>query len=348
MDIIQPKKIVTRRTTNPNKNEVINSAEIGKLWATYMGNSMSKYVLMYYLQHVDDEEIKGILENALNLSEDFLNTINEILVNDKHPVPFGFNEEDVNLDAPRLFFDEFYLHYLKYAAKAGLGLYAIAIPLMNRIDIRDFFTYVLESTVKLLNQVNDLLVSKGYLSKIPNIPIQDRVDFVKKQNYLSGFLGNVRPLHALEIAHLYDNIENSVTSKTLIIGFGQVTKSEKLRGYLWKGKDMTANHIDLFSQKLTKDDLPAVPLLDTLVTTSTFSPFSDKLMLFHKIDMFSTRFSSYGNSMAVNGRHDIGAMYGKFMLEVGMFVNEGAQLMIENGWFEQPPKAADRNDITAT
>lgn len=172
---------MTRRTTHPDTNEVINSAEIGKLWATYMGNSMSKYVLRYFLQHVDDEEIKKVLENALNLSEDFLKTIEEILVNDQHPIPFGFTEGDVNLDAPRLFSDEFYLHYLKYAGKAGLSLYAIAVPLMARVDIRDFFTYVIEATVTLGNQINDLLITKGFLSKPPNIPIQDKVDFVKNK-----------------------------------------------------------------------------------------------------------------------------------------------------------------------
>lgn len=52
---------------------------------------------------------------------------------------------------------------------------------MARVDIRDFFTYVIEATVTLGNQINDLLITKGFLSKPPNIPIQDKVDFVKNK-----------------------------------------------------------------------------------------------------------------------------------------------------------------------
>ena len=43
----------------------LTSAEMGKLWVTYVGNTMAKCVLRYYLQHVDDEDIKKVLENAL-------------------------------------------------------------------------------------------------------------------------------------------------------------------------------------------------------------------------------------------------------------------------------------------
>ncbi len=39
--------------------EKLNSAEMGKLWATYMGNSMSTCILSYFLQHVEDKDIKN-------------------------------------------------------------------------------------------------------------------------------------------------------------------------------------------------------------------------------------------------------------------------------------------------
>ncbi|WP_420489970.1 DUF3231 family protein [Neobacillus vireti] len=37
---------------------------------------------------------------------------------------------------------------------------------------------------------------------------------------------------------------------------------------------------DIFSQLLTKDQLPAPPLWDSDVTDSTISPISDKLMMY--------------------------------------------------------------------
>ncbi|WP_338061876.1 DUF3231 family protein [Virgibacillus indicus] len=224
MEPIKPANIET-------SNNKLTSAEMGKLWATYTGNTMAACVLSYYLQHIEDKDIKKVLENALNLSKTIVENIKEIFIQDNFPVPIGFTEEDVNLGAPRLFSDEFYLHYLKYTSKAGMSIYSIAIPIMTRLDVRDFFINTLQSTVKLVSDVNEVLDAKGFLVKPPSIPTPKKVDFVKQQNYLNGFFGNVRPLHALEVAHLHDNIENNVTSKALLIGFSQVAKTEKVKKF---------------------------------------------------------------------------------------------------------------------
>jgi spore coat protein CotF len=327
--------------------EKLTSAEMGKLWVTYMGNSMSKRYLMYYLQHVEDQDIKKIVENALNICESILQEIKKIFIEESFPVPIGFTDEDVHLNTPRLFSDEFYLHYLKYAGKAGLSIYSIAVPIMTREDIRDFFINTLNSTVKLINEVNNALMAKGYLIKPPLIPTPEKVDFIKKQNYLNGFIGNVRPLHALEITHLYLNNENNVTSKALLIGFSQVAENEQIKEFFIRGKEMTNKHIVNCSQHLNKENLPALPLLDHLVSTSTISPFSDKLMLAHKIDMFSMKIRAYGNGMSLNGRHDIGGMYARFVKDVGLYVEDAANIMIDHGWMEQPPEAADRDHLAS-
>lgn len=346
MDTIKPIKINARKANQAISTEPLTAAEIGKLWATYMGNSMSQYVLRHFLKHCEDPNIKKVVQNALHLSEEFVSRIEDFLHRAQHPIPMGFTENDVNLDAPRLFSDDFYLHYLKYAGKAGLSLYAIAIPLTVRLDVREFFTNVIDSTVRLLNQVNDVLLDKGLGMKIPFVPIPEKIDFVKRQSYLNGLFGDIRPLHALEVAHLCDNIENNATSKAILVGFYQVARNEEVRKYFHKGKSLTANHIEQFSHILHKEDIPSPPLMDHMVTTSTSSPFSDKLMLFHKIDMFSMRIRSYGNSSSVNGRHDLGLVYGKLLGEVGLYVNEGAKLLIEQGWMEQPPATADRDHLS--
>lgn len=320
---------------------------MGKLWVTYMGNSMSQYVLSYYLQHVEDQDIKKILLYALNLSESNVQEIKKIFIQENFPVPIGYTEEDVNINTPRLFADEFYLHYLKYVSKAGLSIYSIAVPNTTRQDIRDFFINNLNSTVKLINEVNNTLKAKGYLIKPPTIPTPEKVDFIKKQNYLNGFLGNVRPLHALEITHLYSNIENNVTSKALLVGFSQVVTNEQIQEFFIRGKEITNKHIEVCSDQLNKDNLPAPPLLDHLVSTSTISPFSDKLMLAHKIDMFSMKIRSYGNGMSLNGRRDLGGIYARLLKDVGLYVEDAANIMIDHGWMEQPPEAADRDDLAS-
>jgi hypothetical protein len=338
MHSIKPIKLGSYKT---NVTERLTSAEMGKLWATYMGNSMAKCILSYYLQHVEDENIKNLLENALKLTEEFLKTIKEIFEKENFPIPKGFTEEDVNLNAPRLFEDEYYVHYLKYAAKAGMSIYNVAIPLVYRKDVKEFFRYCMNSTMDLMDQIKEILMNKGLIIKPPLIPIPEKVDFVNK-DFLNGFLGHVRPLHALEIAHFYDNIENNVTSKALIMAFAQVAKDENIRQLFERGRDMTATNIENYIQKLHDENLPSPTFLDDLVTTTLFSPFSDKLMLFHKMDMFSMKIRAFGNSVAVNGRHDVGLLYTKSLMKIGAFVEDAAKIMIEKGWMEQPPSAAKR------
>ncbi|MGJ7912031.1 DUF3231 family protein [Neobacillus sp. LXY-1] len=329
-----------------NITEKLTSAEMGKLWATYMGNSMSKCILSYYLQHVEDKDIKTLLENALKLSEELLKTTTEIFTKENFPIPKGFSQEDVNLDAPRLFQDQFYVHYLKYTSKAGGSIYSVGSPLVFRKDVKEFFRYCLDSTMDLMEQIKEILMNKGLIDKPPLIPVPDKVEFAH-QDFLNGFFGHVRPLHGLEIAHLYDAIENNATSKALIMAFAQVVKDEKIRKLFERGKDITTENIKNYSQKLHDEDLPSLSFLDDLVTASTFSPFSDKIMLFHKMDMFSMKFRTFGNAMAVNGRRDIGLIYINSFMKIADFVQDATKIMIEKSWFELAPRAADREKLAS-
>ncbi|WP_079420623.1 DUF3231 family protein [Paenibacillus ferrarius] len=235
-------------STKSNISEKLTSAEMGKLWATYMGNSMSKCILSYYFQHVVDEVIKTLLENALKLTVEFVKTTKDILKKENYPIPNGFSEEDVNLGALRLFEDVYYVHYLKYVCKAGMSIYNVAVPLVYRKDVKEFFIYCMDSTMALMGQINDILMDKELINKPPIIPVPDKVEFVH-QGFFNGFLGHVRPLHALEIAHLYDNIENNATSKALIMAFSQVVKSEKIRKLFIEGKDLTHKSIEQYMEK---------------------------------------------------------------------------------------------------
>lgn len=343
MNTIKPIKVGTNKT---DPKEPLTSAEMGKLWATYMGNSMSKCILSYYLRHVDDPDIKVLLENALKLCNEFLDTTTGILKEENFPIPDAFSEKDVNLEAPRLFHDDYYVHYLKYAVKAGMSIYSVGYPLVFRQDIVEFLKYCTQATMDLLDQIKLILMKKGLIIKPPFIPVPEKVDYAQK-DFLNGFLGRVRPLHALEIAHLYDNIENNVTSKAFIMAFAQTAKSEKIRKLFQKGTSITHSNLERYMQKLHDENLPSPTFLDDLVTDSTFAPFSDKLMLFHKMDMFSMKIRAFGNSLAVNGRHDIGLLYSKSLMNITQFVTEASDIMMENGWMEKPPEAAERQNLAS-
>ena len=81
--------------------------------------------------------------------------------------------------------------------------------------------------------------------------------------------------------------------------------------------------------------------------TPPISPFSDKLMLAHKIEMFSMKIRTAGNGASLSGRRDLGGMYAKFLADIGLYVQDGAKIMIDQGWMEQPPKAIDRDDLAS-
>jgi hypothetical protein len=334
MDVMKPINLSTEALS---ETQNFTAVEIGKLWATYMGNSMSSKILPFFIKHCEDEHIRILLENGLALCKDFMRRIEKFLNDENFPIPAGFSKDDVNIGAPRLYEDQFYAHYLKYTAKAGLSLYAVAIPLVMREDVREFFVYCNECAMILLGQINNVLYERKFLPKPPNIPIPEGPDFITKQSYLNGFVGNVRPLHALEIIHLYDNIENNITSKALLLGFYRTVQDDKAKALFKRGLDITDRAIKQFIEKLQIEHLPTPTYIDHLVTSSTYPAFSDKIMLFHKVDMFSMKIRSFGNSIAVNGRRDISMLYGRALINVGLFVDDAANILIDKGWFESAP-----------
>ncbi|WP_314733440.1 DUF3231 family protein [Anaerobacillus sp. CMMVII] len=179
----------------------------------------------------------------------------------------------------------------------------------------------------------------------PAVPNPNEVDFVKKQNFLNGYIGDVRPLHGLEIGHLFDNINNDITSKALIVGFNQVAKHKKVKKFLERGRNINKKHVEMLSKKLNEDNLPSPSFLDHMVTASTIPPFSDKLMVAHKFDMFSMKIREYAKGASLNGRRDVGALYARCLLDVSLYVEDGANIMIEHGWMEQPPITVNRNKL---
>ncbi|WP_394578668.1 DUF3231 family protein [Cytobacillus firmus] len=87
----------------------LTSSEAGGLWANYIADSMFVCVYKYYLAKVEDEEVKKILQHALDLSLQHVQVVTKIFREEGHAIPLGFTENDVNTDAARLFSDEFFL-----------------------------------------------------------------------------------------------------------------------------------------------------------------------------------------------------------------------------------------------
>lgn len=323
----------------------LTASEIGSLWSNFMSGSMLVCVYKYYLSIVEDSDIKRILEHALDLSHQQVEGVSKIFKEEGHAVPLGFTEKDVNVNAPRLFSDELCLMYTKHLTKGALAIYGAALTHTFRNDIREHFMSCVSSTMELFNESTDLLLSKGLEVRSPYIPYLEEVDMVGKQRFLSGWWGRQRPLTASEIMHLYSNIQTNHLGSAVITGFGQVAKSKDVRGYMKRGKEVAKKQIEIFSKYLHDNDLPAPSSCDELVEVTTESPFSDKLMLFHVSLMTASGIGNYGTAISGTLRRDIAAEYTCLLGEIGLFAEDGMNLLIKHEWLERPPHAADREQL---
>jgi hypothetical protein len=328
-----------------NLEAQLTTSEIASLWTGYINNTLSIRLMEYFARTVEDEEIKEVIEYSLKSALLFTDDIKLILNREKFPIPHGFTEQDVNLKAPRLFTDIFMINFVKSMAKVGLSTYSLSRSLSTRYDIREFFKKCIESTMELDDKSLKVMLNKGILIRPPYIPIPNRVRFVENKNFLTGFFGERRPLIAQEITNLFTNLDSNLMGESLMTAFGQVTESEKVRDIMWRGKQIAHKHAMLFGRKLTDDNLPAPSLWDTSVTKSKVSPFSDKLMLFLTTFLNATGIGSYGLGVSSSMRHDLAYTYIKLSTEVGLFAEEAAKLLIENGWLEEPPQSPNREEL---
>ncbi|MDQ1913278.1 DUF3231 family protein [Paenibacillus sp. GD4] len=287
------------------------------------------------------------MEYSLHLSNQHLQVISDILAHEDIPIPHGFDDEDVNINARRLYSDTFFLNYMKDTAKQGLALYAVALALSARSDVRDFFSECLASTTELYNKVAHVMLTKGLYIRPPYIPNAESIEYVHHEGFLNGIFGDKRPLNAMEIAHLFANIQTNALGKALIYGFAQTANSDEVRKYFLRGKEIAHKQIEVFSSYLRDEDLPAPMTWDSDVLDSTDAPFSDKLMLFHICGLNAAGVLNYGTALSFSLRRDLASAYVRLTGEIETFVDDGAELMIKNGWMEKPPGTVDRRVLTA-
>lgn len=322
------------------------SGEIGNLWNIYMANSMAVCIFRHFLLNCEDEEIKDCLETADGMSRDILIQLEELFQQEGMAVPMGFSlEKDVNESAPRLFSDSFYLSYLDMMVKYGALYYSVALPGFSKMDLRQSVTDINISTLHLSNKVTEMMLKKGLHVRVPSIPTTKEISFVEKQSFFNGYFGDKRPLSAMEITHLFLNIQVNAIKTILVMGFSQVAKNEEVRNYFLRGKKINIKQHNTLSQIIYKEDLPVSIPSQFMITESTDAPYSDKLMLFHISNLSSAKVRNFGDSMAVSPRHDLGSTYARFLMETANFAEDGGNLQIENEWMERQPGNVDRNQL---
>jgi hypothetical protein len=318
------------------------STEIAALWTQYMSETMSICFSKYALEIIEDAEIKNIYKIALNLSEKHVLRIKKILMEEKFPTPYGFTEQDVNTKAPRLFLDSFFLNYLLVLTYHGMTGYSVSLQVSSRADMREYYTDCNYETIKLYNEIMDVALSKGLYTRPPYIHSPEIPEIADKK-YLTGWLGKRRPLNAIEISNITFNMNKTYLSKAISMAFAQVANDEKVKKYLQRGLNLSTKITEVFQTFFLESNLNFPISWESMVTNSTTPPFSDKLIMFQIGFLSSAAVGFYGAGQAVCMRRDLSAQYLRLISEQLLFSEDGAELMLERGWFEKPPMAEDRN-----
>lgn len=325
----------------------LTAPELANLWTQYMSDSMAICTSKYFLEHIEDKDIYSIFKTASELSRRHVTRNKEFFTEEKYPIPLGFTDQDINTQAPPLFQDAFLLNYIYILTLHGLTGYAVALSTSSRSDMQKYYIDCTKETMDFYYQIMDLMKSKGLYTRPPYIHPPEIAGFVDKQNFITGWFGERRPLNAIEISNITFNMNKINVSKALGIGFSQVANTKEVRDYMSRGTQMSSKHTEVFNSLFREDNLNAPISWDSMVNNSTTSPFSDKLIMFHTQELTQASIAFYGAGLSASLRKDLGTHYLRLIGEVLLYSEDGANIMINNGWLEKPPTADNRDALAS-
>ncbi|GBG55378.1 hypothetical protein SPFL3102_00804 [Sporomusaceae bacterium FL31] len=324
----------------------LTSPEIAALWKNYLQSTAVLCFLRHSNQYIQDEEIKPLLNEQIQALTDNIGKTAKIFTDENFPIPQGFSDVDVNLDAPPLYTDLYALSFVYRYNQMGLADYAATLTKVARQDIVTFFHQILESTTQIYLKALDMMLSKGIYDRPPKISYPVQAEFIKKQDsFIDALLGNTRPLNVFELGEVFSTIERNYIGLLLLLGFIQVVKDKEIKKYLVKGKKLAEQQIETFN-KILKDEeeIGNIPV-SMEVTSSIISPYSDRLMMFLIATTAATGFYLVTYSLSVSMRKDLVTKFALFVPKIMLYGNKGITIMIQRGWMEQPPQAVDRKAL---
>ena len=328
---------------NGKPSDGLTVTEISNIWSTFLKISMELRLFQYFNASADDMEIKNVTEKLVNHCEQGLNELHKIFKKEKLTAPIGFTEEDVIIDAHKVFSDTFMLYFCHDITMLSMSTYPSALSDCSRRDVREFFQIVINFSMETQNELVDLMVSKGVYLKPPQIVLENELDFVDSKKYLSGIFDDSRPLNAAEITNLTRIIHRAHFSKMIFVSFSKLANSKGNKQYFSKGRDKIEYVQNSIQEIFEKENIPISASGDYLIFDVEKSPFSDKLMLFFVnvcLGMFC--FAMIGQAMNSSVRSDIIYKLTKISNKLRKYYGEGLLLMIKENWLEEPPQAIDR------
>lgn len=213
-------------------NIKLTSSELSQVWVTYITNSMAKCMLKYFQKTTEDTDIHTLVQSGLQFSEEMELRVKQLFLLEKLPIPYGFTNEDVNLEAPKLFTDRFIIEYIKQMMAIGITTYGISLAVCPRDDVRKTFKYAIEQTTNQLDNIIDVLLKKGIYIRPPYIPYPKKAEYVHKVSFFNALFGDRRVLSSIEITNIFFSMLTNSLGKALITGFLQVSKNQSVKEFL--------------------------------------------------------------------------------------------------------------------
>jgi hypothetical protein len=330
-----------------NANAPLTSAEIGALWTSYIELTFSICTHRYFLHICECEQTKQLIQKDYAYKITSLAEVEAILRQEDLPIPNGFNESDVFEDAPRLFSDNFLLEFFFYTAKLGSANTVSFLSIITRSDIRQFYSDGTTHYLSMFNLASELLLEKGIYVRPPNVETQKEVEYITSHDYLGSLMPfvNKRPLNTIEISHLFMHAQTNTIGLMLCTAFSQVALNDKVKKHMLKGKELTKKIITEMNKIMTESEVQTPTTWDAMVTDSTTSPFSDRLLLKMITTLSAFGIGIMGNSFAASMRADVQGVYLTLLKDIAQYAKDSAQLMIDYNWLEKPPTVPNRNQL---
>ena len=326
----------------------LTSSELGTLWMTYLQKSAKIKLFECLKEKTIDKEAQSIINNYVMDTQNIINNIENIFNKEKAAIPLGFDEHDFIKEVPIIFDDIFNIVFLRQMMKLSFGYSGVFASISYMKEVNDIFLnqYVVANKYYMLT--TNYLLGKGILTKPPYVTMPKQVEFIEDKSYMSGLniFSHKRTLNTIEIGYINETIENHNFNIHLMTGFAQVASESKIKKYFIEGKEMSEKVVKDLSEILLQSDI--TPSFSSVgrVTDSTKAPFSDKVMMYINSLMASTTLglSALGTSFSM--RKDLPiklAQLVKYKLDYSI---NGAKIMIEHKWMEEPPQMDDRNQLT--
>ncbi|NQX69326.1 DUF3231 family protein [Paenibacillus alba] len=325
----------------------ISSSELGTLWLTYQEKTLILRILEYFIEKTVDQEARNIMGGLWQDLSYYVNKINDLFEIQGIAIPIGFVKEDVNLEAPKLYDNGFDIMFLRVLKEISMGMYTLNMNMAYHPEVMDIFEGLTVVTQKTYRRSTDFLLKKGILSLPPHVTMPKTIEFIESKSYLNGFnlFGDKRALNTIELGVLHHGIETNNVGMQLITGFAQCADNKEVKDFFVKGKELAKKQIKTFEEILLQSDIQFSATSGCTVTTSTTSPFSEKLMMFciYLLNGFGLVSNSFGTVFSL--RNDLTVKTAWIAKDIYVYSHEGVKLMIKNGWLEEPPQMEDRRQL---